>query len=148
MYAGQVIEISHIEGRRWGLPPDRARVAAIDEALRARFSASLDYIGELVLARTGQPLPEMNQLRARLAQGPVSPWLFCLYSKLVAELSKREDGDVSESFEAMTKVATSPAGWSAVAYRAPALSSIWWDHFHRLLDTDRQRPFNFAQPEP
>ena len=36
MYAGQVIEISHIEGRRWGLPPDSARVAAIDEALRAR----------------------------------------------------------------------------------------------------------------
>jgi hypothetical protein len=148
MYAGQVIEISHIEGRRWGLPPDSARVAAIDEALRARLSASLDYIGELVLARTGQPLPEMSKLRARLAQGPVSPWLFCLYSKLVAELSKREDGDVSQSFEAMIEAVSSPADWGVIAYRDTSISPLWWDHFHRLLDTDRQRPFNFVQPEP
>jgi hypothetical protein len=110
MYAGRVIETSQNEGRRWDLPPDSGRVAAIDEALRSRLSASLDYIGELVLSRNGQPLPEISQLRARLDQGPVSPWLFCLYSKLVAELSKPEDGDVRESFEAMIGAAFSPAG--------------------------------------
>jgi HEXXH motif-containing protein len=130
------------------LPPDSARVAAIDAALRGRLAASLDYLGEIVLARTGRPLPEMSQLRARLAQGPVSPWLFCLYSKLVAELSKREDGDVNESVDEMVKAALSPAERSAISYRDPSISPVWWDHFHRLLDTDRQRPFNFEQPEP
>jgi hypothetical protein len=146
MYAGQVIETSQKVGRRWDLPPDSARVAAIDAALRGRLSASLDYLGEIVLARTGQSLPELSQLRARLSQGPVSPWLFCLYSKLVAELSK--NGAVSDGFEQMVKAASSPAEGSAIAYRDPVISPVWWDHFHRLLDTDRQRPFNFERPEP
>ncbi len=118
------------------------------QALRARLSTSLDYLGEVVLARTGRTLPEMSELRARLGQGPVSPWLFCLYSKLVAELSKHEDGDVSESVAEMIKAAFSPAERGAIAYRDPAISPLWWDHFHRLLDTDRQRPFNFERPEP
>jgi HEXXH motif-containing protein len=106
----------------------------------------LDYLGEIILARKGRPLPEMSQLRARLGQGPVSPWLFCLYSKLVAELSK--NGDVSESFEAMIKAASSPANWGAIAYRDSAIPAAWWDHFHLLLDTDWQRPFDFTQPQP
>jgi hypothetical protein len=148
MYAGHGIEISQNEGRRWDLPPDAARVAAIDEALRARLCDSLDHIGEVVLTRTGRPLQEMSELRARLGQGPVSPWLFCLYSKLVAELSKRADGEVRDSFDEMIEAAFSPAECGVVAYRDPSISPIWWDHLHRLLDTDRQRPLNFQPPEP
>jgi HEXXH motif-containing protein len=146
MYAGQVITTSDHEGWRWALPPDSACVATTDKVLRARLSSSLDYLAELV--RTGEPLPEMSQLRARLDEGPVSPWLFCLYSKLVADLSKREDGQVRESFEALSKAAFSPAEEGVVAYRDPSISPVWWDHFHRLLDTDRQRPLNFEPPEP
>jgi HEXXH motif-containing protein len=121
-------------------------VAAIDAALRDRLSTSLEYLGEIVLARDGRPQPVIGQLRARLGEGPVSPWLFCLYSKLVAELSK--NGDVSESFEAMIEAASLPADGGAIAYRHPTIPAGWWDHFHLLLDTDRQRPFDFTQPQP
>jgi HEXXH motif-containing protein len=73
--------------------------------------------------------------------GIPSPWVFCLYSKLVAELSKTPRGDVAELFADIQRAASLPAHQGVVAFRDAAVPVSWWDHFQLLLDTDRQRPF-------
>jgi hypothetical protein len=89
-----------VEIPRWSLAPSVPRVAAIDESLRLRLAQSLAYLAEVAaLAEThAQALAEIEQ---RLRSGPVSPWVFCLYSKLVAELAKTPRGDCSATFAAV-----------------------------------------------
>ena len=83
-----------MEFPRWGLEPSAQRVAAIDASLRARLAESLAYLaGVTSLADTHAAT--LAGIDARLKSGPVSPWVFGLYSKLVAELAGSPRGDVA-----------------------------------------------------
>jgi HEXXH motif-containing protein len=134
-----------IEARPWGLAPSVARVDAIDTALRKRLAGSLAYLAAAAsLAETHQVA--LESIGDRLSAGPVSPWVFCLYSKLVAQLAKAPGSDVSAAFAKIAQAATHPADAGVVALRDPAIPGAWWDHARLLFDTDRKRPFSPTAP--
>ena len=122
------------------LAPSVARVDEIDKRLRLRLTELLDYLAGFASLHTRQQ-SDIAHIIEKLKAGTVSPWVFCLYSKLVAELSKNPEGDVSAIFTDIAKAASLPADEGVVAFRAPSIPTPWWDHFSLLLDTDRQRPF-------
>ena len=131
------------EAPRWSLAPSAARASAIDQGLRLRLANSLSYLAELdALEDRSEALAT---LETKLKAGPVSPWVFCLYSKLVADLAKDASGDAAQSFDAVARAAELPAAAGMVAFHDPAIEGAWWDHFHVLLDTDQKRPF---KPQP
>jgi HEXXH motif-containing protein len=128
-----------------GLAPSASRVDSIDRTLRARLADSLRYLGEVASLDVSRQAA-LEKLEARLRSVPVSPWVFGLYAKLVAALSKTPRGDVGGVFDAVTQAASLPAEEGVVAFRDPAVPTAWWDHFRLLLDTDRKRPFNPQAP--
>jgi HEXXH motif-containing protein len=138
-------EPAAVEFPRWDLAPSVARVDAIDAALRLRLVDSLDYLAEVAsLDRSLETA--LASVEESLKAAPVSPWVFCLYSKLVAELSKTQRGDAAALFQDIARAASLPAHQGVVAFRDPANPVYWWDHFQLLLDTDRQRPFRPKAP--
>ena len=88
---------------------------------------------------SGDALPA--SIEASIKAAPVSPWVFCLYSKLVAELSKTSGGNVAGLVQDIARAASLSAYQGVVAFRDPAVPVYWWDQFQLLFDTDRQRPF-------
>jgi HEXXH motif-containing protein len=134
------------EAPRWSLVPSAARVDGIDRALRIRLADSLNYLGELASLDAGRQAA-LVRLEGRLRAAPVSPWVFCLYSELVAELSKDPRGDVAQVFDAVFQAAALPAEEGVMVLGDSALSDSWWDHFQLLLDTDRKRPFRPRAPD-
>ena len=134
------------EAPRWSVAPSLARVAAIDEALRLRLAQSLAYLAEVAsLAEThSEALAKIEQ---RLRSGPVSPWVFCLYSKLVAELAKSPQGDYPATFGSVVEAASLPGTDAGiVSFGDRTVPAAWWDQFRLLFDTDRQRPFKPKTP--
>jgi hypothetical protein len=131
----------------WGLAPSVQRVAAIDQGLRFRLVDSLVYLAEV--ARLGEAhSAALAELVQRLRSGSVSPWVFCLYSKLVAELAKSpRGGDVSATFGSVVE-ASSRSADTVVGLRDKDFPAGWWDHFQILFDTDRRRPFKPTRPSP
>ncbi len=128
------------------LIPDRSRVDQIDLALRQRLAKSLEYIGAVVSERDdGRALPGLDALQRRVMTNAVSPWLFCLYSRLVTELAK--EGAVEVAFDDVVRAASLPPDQGIVAFRDPRFAKTWWDHLQLLLDTDRRRPFRPQTPE-
>lgn len=138
-------DVVAVESPRWDLAPSVARVEAVDRALRLRLVDSLNYLGE-VAALDAAHQAALTSVVQRLEAGRVSPWVFCLYSKLVAELSKNPRGNVGALFADIAHAATLPSDEGVVAFRNPAAPASWWDHFQLLLDTDRQRPFRPKAP--
>jgi HEXXH motif-containing protein len=67
--------------------------------------------------------------------------MFCLYSKLVAELSTNACGAAAQTFDAIAVAAKLPAAEGIVTFLDPGVAGAWWDHFRVLLDTDPKRPF-------
>ena len=134
-----------MEFPRWGLEPSAQRVAAIDASLRARLAESLAYLaGVTSLADTHAAT--LAGIDARLKSGPVSPWVFGLYSKLVAELAGSPRGDVGAAFTSIVRALSLPADPGVVCLRDPAVPEPWWEHFQLLFDTDPQRPFKPRPP--
>ncbi len=134
------VEVTSATGApQWALAPSAARAAAIDRSLRLRLADSLTYLGGVAaLEDRGQAFASLDE---RLKEGAVSPWVFCLYSKLVAELAKNGRGDAAGTFDAVARAAELPAAAGVVAFLDPAIEGAWWDHFRVLLDTDPKRPF-------
>jgi HEXXH motif-containing protein len=130
---------------RCSLVPSAFRVDGIDRALRIRLADSLRYLGEIAYLDVSRAAA-LIRLEERLRATSVSPWVFCLYSKLVAELSKDPPGDVADTFDAIVHAASLSADEGVIAFRDPAVSTSWWDHFRQLLDTDRKRSFKFQAP--
>jgi hypothetical protein len=132
----------------WALDPSKSRVERIDLALRERLGKSIRYISEVAVERDSVALSGIEELEGHLAAGSVSPWVYCLYSKLVAELSKRAGADVVTSiFADVVRAASLPAKPGIMAFRDTSLPESWWDHYQILLDTDRQRPFRPQAPD-
>lgn len=120
----------------------RTRAEQVDRSLRVRLAASFDYLSTL----TGPDVAlALHDLSARLPAAPVSPWLFCLYSRLVAELArKRAPG--REFAAALRAAADLPPGSAPVAMFDPSIPSDWWEQYAVLLDTDPGRTFRPAAP--
>lgn len=134
-----------VEARVWDLDPSAARVDTIDVALRNKLAGSLTYLAEATCLDASHHAMLVS-IEDRLRSGPVSPWVFCLYSKLVAELAKPSSSDVSGDFTGIGQAAVLPAESGVVALRAPIIPEPWWDHAQLLFDTDRKRPFRPKAP--
>jgi hypothetical protein len=143
--SGQFAAIAVNETPRWNIVPSASRVDGIDRALRVRLAEALDYLAKLASLDPGRQAALVS-LERRLKAAPISPWVFCLYSKLVVELSKDPRGDVTGIFADIVLAASLPADQGLVAFRDPVVSESWWDHFRLLLDTDNQRPFKPQAP--
>ena len=121
------------------LAPSPSRVDDIDSLMRTRLADSLEYLG-------GLPWFEPNGRAAvfglleRLKTDPVSPWVFCLYSRLVMELSKGIEG-TGESLYELEHAASLPADEGVTELLDCTIPKPWWDHFQLLLDTDQTAPF-------
>lgn len=138
-------EIIAVEGPPWDLSPSLERVDAIDRALRLRLVSSLIYLGE-VASLDARHQTVLERITEQLESAPVSPWVFGLYSKLVAELSKDPQKDAGEIFDDIARAASLRPDEGIVAFADPALPAAWWNHFRLLFDTDRQRPFKPQSP--
>src|SRR5262249_50312271 len=90
------------------LAPSSSRVDEIDSMLRLRLAESFDYLGGLPWFEP-RGRAAVFSLIERLKAGPVSPWVFCLYSRLVTGLSKGVEG-TDESLDALANAASLPAG--------------------------------------
>jgi hypothetical protein len=134
-----------VEVPPWDLMPSVARVNAIDRALRLRLADSLTYLAAVACLEPSQHAT-LESIQRNLHAARVSPWVFCLYSKLVAELAKSPRRDVSDTFGEIAKASSLPTETGIVSFCDPAVPSPWWDHFRLLFDTDRQRPFRPRVP--
>ena len=104
----QRFEVSAVdETPRWDLAPSPARVDRVDHDLRARLIDSLRYLTEFATLDDGRRAA-FADVEVRLASGPVSPWVFGLYAKLVATLSTEPRGDADSDFDAIVE-AVSPS---------------------------------------
>jgi hypothetical protein len=126
------------------LAPSPSRVEDIDSLLRMRLADSLEYLGELPWFEASRRAAVFGLIE-RLKADPVSPWVFCLYSKLVIELSKGVEG-TGESFDALAHAASLPAGEGVIELLDSTIPKPWWDHFQLLLDTDQTSPFRLEAP--
>lgn len=135
-----------MEVPRWSLEPSAQRVAAIDASLRARLAESLAYLAEVACLADAHAAT-LAGIDARLNSGPVSPWVFGLYSKLVAELAKSPRGDVADAFASVVQALSLPADSGVVRLHDSAVPGPWWEHFQLLFDTDPRRPFKPRPPE-
>jgi hypothetical protein len=122
--------------------PSAARADAVDRNLRVRLAASLDYLSAFA---GGDVAGVLRSLSDKLPSTPVSPWLFCLYSRLVADLSQRRplSPDVAQ---ALSDAGDLPARTDPVALHDPSIPDDWWEHYLVLLDTDPDRNFRPAAP--
>jgi hypothetical protein len=127
--------------------PDAARVRAVDAALRQRLDESFAHLDEVVRARYSAAL-DFSGLRARIRSGPLSPWVFMLYSKLVMDLSKDAAGRVADTFDDIVRAADLPAESGVIGFHESAIPDRWWDHFVVLFDTDRHRRLSLQAPTP
>ncbi len=135
-----------VEAPRWALTPSVPRVAAIDESLRFRLAESLAYLAEVEPSVDAHSM--LSEVERRLRAGPVSPWLFCLYSKLVAEVAKSPRGDVSAASDAVVEATSLSAKPGIVSLSDETIPAAWWEQFQILFDTDRRRPFRPTMPSP
>jgi hypothetical protein len=131
---------------RWALAPSLACAERIDFEMRERLGKSIEYIGEVVRDRDSIELAGLENLRRQLAAGPVSPWVFCLYSRVVTELSKRPPGDVAGAFRDVVLAASLLPDQGIIAFRDAGIADSWWDHFQVLHDTNRKRPLRPQAP--
>jgi HEXXH motif-containing protein len=126
------------------LEPNPERAAAIDSNVRARLIESLEYLDGF-LARNLVPVG-LASVVARVRDGPVSPFVFCLSSDLVATLSRGDFESARQTAESMCLAAAEPAFPGIVSYLDTALPNRWWETFHALLDTDPDRDFRPSAP--
>ncbi len=121
--------------------PSPQRALAIDQAIRARLGKSLTYLAEFLGKN-----PQLEEAQRRVCAGAVSPFVFCLYSKLVAQLStggaKSGDATAREIAAAVRQDGNS----AVMPYQSPAVPGEWWSAYHALLDTEPGRDFSPSPP--
>jgi hypothetical protein len=129
------------------LAPDLERVASCDALWRLKLRDSFAYIAQVLEAR-GEPVGgRMAAAASRLAEGPVTPWVSCLYSYLVVEITRQDRRPVEWLIDDLVEASSLPVREERLmALGDPAVPSRWWDHFQRLMDTDRALPFKPIAP--
>src|SRR5687767_11583332 len=100
--------------------------------MRVRLADSLDHLGEVLEGREGSD-HGLPALREGLQQGPVSPWVYALYAKLVAEM---ETDDAGLAASALVRSLSRPRAEGLVRFDDPNVPPEWWDHLRVLFDTD------------
>ena len=129
------------------LGPSEARARQIDHRLRVRLADSLEYLGRAAgVPREGHS--GLDELIQRVRNKPISPWVSCLYSRVVYELSRTPRGDVEGAFDDLFHSGAASSEQGIIALRSPLFEERWWDHFQVVLDTDRKRPFMPKSPNP
>ena len=129
------------------LSPNAARADEIDRKLRARLFNSFCHIAERVGLGDDGPA-NLDLLEDRLSGSSVSPWVFCLYSKLVAELSNGDSNGATPIVGDIIVAVSLPTRAGVVPFRDHTLPTSWWDHFEVLFDTDSERHFTPEIPGP
>jgi hypothetical protein len=108
--------------------------------MRVRLADSLHYLGEFA------SLPEnrvaaLISVEERIKSAPVSPWVFCLYSKLVTEISNDRMAEAAPTLDALVSSLSLPTTQGVEAFLSPSIPGAWWEHLCLLLDTDAKRSF-------
>jgi hypothetical protein len=119
-------------------------VDQIDSMLRLRLADSFEYLRGLPWCEPSRRVAVFGLIE-RLRAGLVSPWVFCLYSKLVAQLSEKGEG-TTEILNDLANATSLPAGEGVIKLLDPNIPSSWWDQFQLLLDTDHTSPFRPVAP--
>ena len=127
------------------LPPSAARVKQIDGRLRSQLSDSFCHIADSVDLGDEEEA-KLRRLASRLRDASVSPWVFCLYSKLVAQLSNNERDVAKATVSDMVAAISLPHAAGIVPLRDSTAPGSWWDHLQVLFDTDSERPFTPEMP--
>lgn len=122
--------------------PDPKQAAAVDANLRARLADSFDYLATLTSATDAARLAAIGR---HLADAPVSPFVFSLYSLLVTEFGGGGDR-ASVLIGEIEKALTWPAKMPPLGLGDTAVPDAWWQHYHTLLDTDPDRDFRPVAP--
>lgn len=121
---------------------DRLRAEHVDRTLRVRLAASFDYLATL----TGPDVADaLRALSARLPAAAVSPWVFCLYSRLVADLARKQTPG-ADFAAALTAAGDLPAESGPISIYDPSIAADWWEQYAVLLDTDPGRTFRPVMP--
>jgi HEXXH motif-containing protein len=127
------------------ITPSADRARKVDAAIRHGLASSLEYLGTLpsVGGFGGRQAP----LFARLAAGPVSPWVFALYSRLVFELSRGDERAAATASD-LADVALAPTpGDRVIPFLADGAPAGGWEQFRILFDSDPTRIFNLRAPD-
>lgn len=127
------------------LAPSAARATAIDAMLRGRLTGSLRYLEEFARSELDLEPEGIEAVIARLDEGPVSPWVFALYSKLVAELAGEPGSDVAATWDDIRSAALLPAAEGIVPFDSRHREP-WWTHLRRLFDSEKQKSFALDAP--
>ncbi len=121
--------------------PSTHRALAVDQAVRTLLGNSLAYLAEFLGDDTA-----LGEAKQRVCEGPVSPFVFCLYSQLVAQLSTG-GADAARITVAELAEAAGQGVDSAIApYQGPGVPNAWWSSYHALLDTEPGRDFRPVPP--
>ncbi len=121
--------------------PNPQRALATDQAVRARLGASLYYLDEF-LGKGGA----LAEAQRRVDNGAVSPFVFCLYSQLVAQLSTGAADAARMTAGEIAAAAGQDADSAILPYQAPGVPDAWWSAYHALLDTEPGRDFRPVPP--
>jgi hypothetical protein len=129
------------------LSPSAARAEIIDRKLRAQLVDSFCHLAECVDLESASP-QNLELLKGRIRGSSVSPWVFCLYSKLVAELSKERSDDAGPNFSDILTACSLAAEAGITPLGDSEIADSWWSHFKVLFDTDSERIFHPQNPNP
>lgn len=127
--------------------PDTGRIARLDAQWRAQLARSLDYLADLLDARGEDCRAALDSVGAELREGPVSPWVTCLYSALVARLALPDRPPVADLVENLKEAANRPTSIERpISFDDASAPASWWAQFRVLIDTDRARVFRPVAP--
>jgi len=122
--------------------PDAGRAGALDATLRAGLAHSLVYLSGI----TGGSDAAWDEVAARIAAGPVSPFVFGSYAAMVAALSR---GERPAPHKALLLAASRlPAANAPIIFGGGGVPPALWPQLGMLFDTDADRPFQVEPPAP
>lgn len=128
--------------------PSADRATAIDQVLRDRLAASVEYLAEYLSAEDWNRTAAMGEAVTRLKSGPVCPWAFGFYAILVQSAGNGDLAAARIGFDRMLAAVQAPFDPYFLSVGDTRLDRAHWDAAGALFDTDAQRPFRPIAPAP